>query len=81
MRDDWKYLVDELKITAHPDYLHHNGKPVLSIWGPGLKEDRHVPHDPAGGAGTDRVVPVQGAGRVSRDVHGRYALALADADE
>ena len=47
MREDWKYLVDELKVTAHPGYLHHNGKPVLSIWGPGLKEDRHVPHDPA----------------------------------
>ncbi|MCX6632717.1 MAG: hypothetical protein NTW28_34380 [Candidatus Solibacter sp.] len=47
MREDWKYLVDELKITAHPGYLHHNGKAVLSIWGPGLKEDRHVPHDPA----------------------------------
>jgi hypothetical protein len=47
MREDWKYLVDELKITAHPGYLHHNGKPLLSIWGPGLHEDRHVPHDPA----------------------------------
>ncbi|MBK7927668.1 MAG: hypothetical protein IPJ98_09275 [Bryobacterales bacterium] len=47
MKEDWKYLVDELKITAHPGYLHHNGKPVLSIWGPGLHEDRHVPHDPA----------------------------------
>lgn len=47
MREDWKYLVDELKITSHPGYLHHNGKPVLSIWGPGLHEARHVPHDPA----------------------------------
>jgi hypothetical protein len=47
LREDWKYLVEELKITAHPGYLHHNGKPVLSIWGPGLQEDRHVPHDPA----------------------------------
>jgi hypothetical protein len=47
MREDWKYLVDELKITAHPGYLRHNGRPVLSIWGPGLQENRHVPHDPA----------------------------------
>ncbi|MBM3762065.1 MAG: hypothetical protein FJW36_17685 [Acidobacteria bacterium] len=47
MMEDWKYLVDELKVTSHPGYLHHNGKPVLSIWGPGLREDRHVPHDPA----------------------------------
>jgi hypothetical protein len=51
MREDWKYLVDELKITAHPRYLRHNGKPVLSVWGPGLHEDRHVPHDPAAARG------------------------------
>jgi hypothetical protein len=47
MKEDWKYLVDDLKVTAHPGYLRHKGKPVLSIWGPGLHEDRHVPHDPA----------------------------------
>jgi hypothetical protein len=47
MKEDWKYLVDEMKVTAHPGYLRHNGKPVLSIWGPGLHENRHVPHDPA----------------------------------
>jgi hypothetical protein len=46
MREDWAYLVDTLKVTGHPNYLRHNGKPVLSIWGPGLEEDRHVPHDP-----------------------------------
>jgi hypothetical protein len=46
MRDDWAYLVDEMKVTAHPNYLRHKGKPVLSVWGPGLEEDRHVPHDP-----------------------------------
>jgi hypothetical protein len=49
MRDDWIYLVDELKVTAHPNYLHHRGKPVLSIWGMGLKEDKHAPEDPAVG--------------------------------
>lgn len=47
MKDDWKYLVEELKVTSHPSYLRHKGKPVLSIWGPGLHENRHVPHDPA----------------------------------
>ena len=47
MKEDWKYLVDELKITSHPGYLRHDGKPVLSIWGMGLQEDRHVPHNPA----------------------------------
>ena len=46
MRDDWKYLVTELKVTSHPCYLHHRGKPVLSVWGMGLSESRHVPRDP-----------------------------------
>lgn len=30
---DWKWLVDEMKITSEPRYLHHGGKPVLSVWG------------------------------------------------
>jgi hypothetical protein len=30
---DWKWLVDEMKITADRRYLHHEGKPVLGIWG------------------------------------------------
>jgi hypothetical protein len=46
MYEDWKYLVDELKVTGYPNYQRHAGKPVLSIWGMGLHEDRHVPHDP-----------------------------------
>jgi hypothetical protein len=46
MRDDWKYLVTELKVASHPCYLHHRGKPVLSVWGMGFSESRHVPRDP-----------------------------------
>lgn len=30
---DWKWLVDEMKITADPRYLHQDGKPVLAIFG------------------------------------------------
>jgi hypothetical protein len=45
MSEDWKYLVRELKITAQPGYLHHKGKPVLSVWGVGCL-DRHPPADP-----------------------------------
>jgi hypothetical protein len=30
---DWKFLVDDMKITADPRYLHHDGKPVLAIFG------------------------------------------------
>ncbi len=31
--NDWKRLVDEATITEDKCYLHHNGKPVLFIWG------------------------------------------------
>ena len=33
LKNDWIHLVDDLKITESPNYLHHNGMPVLSIWG------------------------------------------------
>ncbi len=33
LKNDWIHLVDDLKITESPNYLHHNGLPVLSIWG------------------------------------------------
>ena len=46
VQTDWMYLVDSLKVTANPNYLHHNGKPVVSVWGPGLN-DGHVPKTPA----------------------------------
>ncbi len=31
--NDWKHLVDDLKITDSPNYLHHRGKPLVAIWG------------------------------------------------
>lgn len=30
---DWKRLVDEKKLNQDPRYLHHNGKPVLFVYG------------------------------------------------
>jgi hypothetical protein len=33
VKNDWIHLVDDLKITESPSYLHHNGLPVLSLWG------------------------------------------------
>lgn len=33
MTNDWRYLVDTIHITQDPRYLHHNGKPVLMVWG------------------------------------------------
>ena len=45
MRNDWRYLVEELRVTAHPNYQHHKGKPLLSVWGMGLEDPRHQPRD------------------------------------
>lgn len=40
--EDWKYLVDELKVTnqesGNKTYLHHNGKPIVAIWGVGFPD-------------------------------------------
>ncbi len=47
LEDDWKYLVDQLRITAAPNYLHHKGKPLVSVWGIGLNESRNPPANSA----------------------------------
>ena len=39
--EDWKFLVDELKVTNQEGtqtYLHHNGKPLVAIWGVGFPD-------------------------------------------
>jgi hypothetical protein len=41
--NDWKYMVDVLKVTESPSYLRHNGKPVLAIWGLGFAEENVTP--------------------------------------
>jgi hypothetical protein len=40
---DWKYLVDTVEITSDPRYLHHEGKPVVEIWGLGFEGRGHTP--------------------------------------
>lgn len=36
LMEDWKRLVDRMQITSDRAYLHHNGKPVVSVWGIGF---------------------------------------------
>jgi hypothetical protein len=39
--DDWKYLVDSLKVTNQSGtqtYVFHNGKPLVTIWGIGFPD-------------------------------------------
>ena len=38
--DDWKLLVDRMQITKDPAYLHHAGKPVVTVWGFGFNDGR-----------------------------------------
>jgi hypothetical protein len=38
--DDWKRLIDRMRITKDRAYLHHKGKPVVSIWGFGFSDNR-----------------------------------------
>ena len=43
LKADWNYLFNELKITKSRQYLFNQGKPVVSIWGPGLNDESHPP--------------------------------------
>lgn len=36
LTNDWNYLANTLQITNSSRYLHHNGKPVVAIWGFGF---------------------------------------------
>ncbi len=39
--EDWKHLVDEMKVKDFGDkqtYLHHRGKPLVTIWGVGFPD-------------------------------------------
>jgi len=38
--NDWKRLVNDEKILEDRMYLHHDGKPVVSIWGIGFNDNR-----------------------------------------
>jgi hypothetical protein len=44
---DWVHLVDELRVTESPRYLHHRGKPVLAIWGFGFRDRYATPAEAA----------------------------------
>ena len=36
IQQDWQFLVNELGLTDSPNYLHHDGKPVVGLWGFGF---------------------------------------------
>ena len=36
VEEDWKLLRSKMQITEDPAYLHHEGKPVVTVWGVGF---------------------------------------------
>jgi hypothetical protein len=38
--EDWRTLRRDWQITHDPAYLHHRGKPVVSVWGIGFSDHR-----------------------------------------
>jgi hypothetical protein len=37
--DDWRMLVNKMHITEDPAYQHHDGKPLVAIWGVGFNNN------------------------------------------
>jgi hypothetical protein len=42
-QEDWRYLVDVARVTESPAYLHHEGLPVVAIWGLGYDDRPGTP--------------------------------------
>ncbi len=38
--DDWRQLRETMQITDDDAYLHHEGKPLVAVWGVGFSDDR-----------------------------------------
>jgi hypothetical protein len=36
--DDWKFLCDQVKVRDDSRYIHHQGKPVVLLWGLGFND-------------------------------------------
>ncbi len=46
--DDWKFLCDKVKVREDSRYLHHQGKPVVLLWGLGFKDRPWTPEQGRG---------------------------------
>lgn len=44
VENDWKFLCDQVKVREDSRYLHHQGKPVVLLWGLGFKDRPWTPN-------------------------------------
>lgn len=42
LQEDWQYLVREVGVTKSPAYVRQGRKPLVSIWGLGFGDGRHI---------------------------------------
>ncbi len=42
MKSDWMHLVDDIGVTNSNRYLHHNGLPLVSLWGYTVRDEATV---------------------------------------
>jgi hypothetical protein len=40
--NDWAFMVNTMKVTSSPRYLHHKGKLVVALWGFGFNDGNHL---------------------------------------
>ncbi len=40
VKQDWTLLVERMRITSDPAYLHDHGRPVVAVWGFGFNDGR-----------------------------------------
>ncbi|MGE0787402.1 MAG: glycoside hydrolase family 71/99-like protein [Sandaracinaceae bacterium] len=43
IRAHWEWVVNDLRATASPRYVHHRGRPVVAVWGPGFTDRAVTP--------------------------------------
>jgi hypothetical protein len=40
VQEDWRQLEEKMRVTKDKGYLHHNGRPVVAVWGVGFDDGR-----------------------------------------
>lgn len=80
VKQDWRHLIDDLKIRTSPAYQFHRGKPLVAVWGIGFNDGRAYTLDEA----ADLVAflkhdPVYGGNTVMLGIPTRWREQIGDA--